>query len=239
MKRIICALLTLMLALSLCACKPAEEPEPTAEPTPKPLTELDRWGLLTERRYNMDYADFGEYWGIICDNYFGDELTELLGIFSACENMSFTLEDYNKQIADKRAEYDKKYGEGWHFEYKECVKEPLEDRANEDFALELEKLYTQISVLTNEAAQWSDSSWGYFADDLGCTVETAKHVVELYTAMGEKCHEAAVTDAASVTVKLAYGDSEAEYSTWLYKVNGSYVSQNLIDNSLALINLIY
>ena len=241
MKRLTSLILCLLLLCSLCACGKSEPPEPTPEPTPtlRVYTELDKWGLLVEKRYNMDYADFGEYWSLICDNYLGDELTELLNIISACENKAFSVEAYNQQIADKRAEYDKKYGADWHFEYKECVTEPLEERAKEDFAAELEGLYDRICVLTNEAAQWGDSSWRYFAEDLGCSVETAQRIVALYAAVGERCREAQVTEAYTVSVGLNYGEEETQYDTWLYKVNGAYVSQDFIDNTLALINLIY
>ena len=239
MKRVICALLGMLMLLSLCACGQTEVPEPSPTPTPKPLTELDRWALRVERRYNMDYKDFGEYWSLICDDYYGDTLTELVKKLSGCENVKFSLEDYNKQIADRRAEYEKKYGADWHFEMKDYVLEPLEDRANEDFAAEVKTLYDGICVLTNEAAGWSDTSWEYFAQGLGCDLQTAKDIVGLYGAMAEKCAEPEVSEAASVTVTLTYGEKETDYDTWVYKLNGAYVSQELIDNSLALINLIY
>lgn len=241
MKRIICALLGMLMLLSLCACESNGNAEPTPGPsaTPKPLTELDRWAMHVVQRYNMDYESFTDYWSLICDGYFGEDLTELVETLSACENLKFSLEDYNGQIADKRAQYDKKYGADWHFEFVSCEAEALEERAKEDFAKEVQNLYDRISVLTNEAAQWGDSSWRYFAEDLGCDLETAKSIVALYEAMGEACNEVEVTEASAVTVTLGYGEEQTEYKTWVYKVNGVYVAQEFIDNTLALINLIY
>ncbi|MDO4816116.1 MAG: hypothetical protein Q4A83_05875 [Bacillota bacterium] len=239
MKRTVCALLALMLLFSLCACGNDATPEETPEATERILTETDKWAMHIVNRYNMDYEDFAEYWSLLCDNYFGEDFISLLNILSDCENVNFSMEEKNAEIADKRSEYEKEYGTDLRFEYKECVLEPLEDRANEDFAAELEGLYDSICVLTGEAAQWSDTSWNYFAEGLGCDTETAKQVVELYAAMGEKCHEATVEEASAATVILLYGDSETAYNTWLYKVNGVYVSQSLIDNASALINLIY
>jgi len=238
MKRTLCGLMALLLIISLCACgKTVAEPEPT--PTPKPLSETDKWALNVLARYNMDYSDFAEYWSLLCDNYFGEDFVKIINILSDCESVDFSLEDKNAEIEAKRSEYEKKYGEGWCFEYGECVTEPLEARANEDFAAELESLYEDISVLTESAAGWGDSEWSYFAEGLGCSVDTAKELVSLYASMGEKCHEAKVEDASSVTVVLTYGETEERYDTWLYRVNGVLVSQELIDSSLALINLIY
>lgn len=240
MKRTISALLGLLMLLSLCACG-TQEAEPTPAPTekPKPVTALDRWESRVEQRYNMQYEDFAEYWSIICDDYYGSTLPELLRKLSDCENVAFSMEEYNLQIADKHAEYADKYGEDWHFELTGCETEPLETRANEDFSKELQVLYDRISVLTNEASLWSDSSWSYFAEGLGCDVQTAKEIVSLYEKMGEQCNEAEVSDAAKATVKLSFGSGETVYETWIYKVDNAYVSQELIDNSLALINLIY
>lgn len=240
MKRTVCALLALIMLFTLCACTNDESESPAKpEASERPLTETDKWAMHIASRYNMDYEDFAEYWSLICDDYFGEDFISLLNILSDCENVDFSLEEKNAEIADRRSEYEKEYGKDWHFEYKECVTNPLEERANEDFALELEGLYDRICVLTNEAAQWSDTSWTYFAEGLGCDTDTAKQVVALYAAMGEKCHEATVEEASAVTVVLIYGGSETSYDTWLYKVNGIYVSQALIDNTLALINLIY
>lgn len=238
MKRTVCALLALVMLFALCAC--SEKPEVTEpEATERVLTETDKWAMRVVSRYNMEYADFAEYWSLICDNYFGEDFTVLLGILSDCENVDFSLEDKNAEIESKRSEYEKEYGEDWHFEYGECVLEPLEERANADFAAELEGLYDRICVLTNEAAQWSDTSWTYFAEGLGCDTDTARQIVELYAAMGEKCHGATVEEASAATVTLLYNGAETVHETWLYKVNGVYVSQELIDNTLALINLIY
>ncbi len=242
MKRTVSVLLLLAMLLALCSCGTGDgKAKETAEPkaSAAPLTEKDIWAQTVVDRYNMNYADFAEYWSMICDSYFGEDFISLVNILSDCENVGFSLAEKNAEIESRRSEYAEKYGSDWHFEYVGCETEALEARANEDFAAELEDLYDRISVLTNEAAQWGDSSWSYFADGLGCDTETAKQVVALYAAMGEKCHEASVEEACAVKVTLKYNDSETVYDTWLYKVNGVYVSQELIDNTLALINLIY
>ncbi len=242
MKRTVGALLLLAMLLALCSCGTGDGKEKeTAEPKASgvPLTDKDIWAQTVLDRYNMNYADYAEYWSMICDCYFGEDFVSLVNILSGCENLGFSLTEKNAEIEKRRSEYAEKYGSDWHFEYVGCETEPLEARANEDFATELENLYARIFVLTNEAARWNDSAWNNFADGLGCDTETARKIVELYAAMGEKCHEASVEEACAIKVTLKYSDSETVYGTWLYKVNGVYVSQELIDNTLALINLIY
>lgn len=241
MKRIICALLGMAMLISLCACGNRAEPVASDAPTPepKPVTALERWELRVERRYNMEYEDFAQYWSLICDERFGEILTELVEKLSACENLDFSLGDYNRQISDKRTEYNKQYGKNWHFELKNCETEPLEERANEDFSKELQNLHDSIAVLINEASVWSESSWSYFAEGLGCDADTAREIVSLYEQMADMCNEVQVSDAAKAVVSLSFGDGETAYETWIYKVDGEYVSQEFIDNTLALINLIY
>ena len=239
MKKLLCTALAMLMIISLCACGGNEAPPETQPPSERVFSELDLWALNTEKRYNMDYADFAEYWNVICDGYFAPELAELVGILSRCENVDFSLEETGKQIADKRAEYDVKYGEDWSFEYLRCETEPLEERAKEDFAAELQDLYERISVLLNEAAGWSEVSWTYFAEGLGCDTATAERVVELYAAMAEKCNGAQVTEAYTAVIILDYKGTEVSYETWLYRANGAYVSQQLIDNALSLVHMIY
>lgn len=244
-RRILAAVLALILAFSLGACAaetppPEETPTPTATPTPIPETNLGRWLSRAETRYNMKYDDFNAYWCLLCDEYFGEDMHTLLNGLAACENTAYSLDNQNKEIAAKRAEYEKRGGKDWSFKITEHTETPLGQQACVNFADELKSVHDLICALTDKAQYWSDYGWADFAQSLGCDVDTAKAIVNSYWVIASSCVDVEVTSAAAIELTVEFSDgSTVKDSTTLYEINGEYVSTELIDAASMLIQLIY
>lgn len=248
-KRILAAVLSLTLLFCLCSCdmptlnaKP--EPTPTAEPTPTPTPEpadaLGRWIERADARYNMRYEDFADYWCLTCDEYFGEDMHDLLRLISSCENTDFDIEEANEQIVDQRMEYLKRGGDNWGFEITSHTEETLDSTACVNFSDELQHLNEQISAVISKSETWSDSQWHDFADSLGCDLACARSIIEAYRAIAEKCGDVSVTSAMAIELNVTFSDgTELNDSTTLYEIDGEYVCTELIDSASLLIQLIY
>ncbi len=241
MKKWISLALALVLIFALCACS-VFEPEPTPEPIPTPVptptpepTELDLWLNRALSRYNMEYESFAEYWDLMCDEFYGDSVKTVLSAIS--------FEDKDKEVSDKRAELDGKYGSDWKYEITDCKKKDLGEKACKDFAEELEDISERAAIVVNASSGWGERQWNNFAEAHGCTVDEAKAVVEAFRAISEVCHEAKVTKALELTLTLEFSGgktktAETSEVSAVYEVNGVYVSEMLLDYSYALLNLV-
>ncbi len=243
-RRILSFALVLLMVFSLGACAaeapPAETADPTATPTPKPETPLGRWLSRAEARYNMDYEDFSDYWCLLCDEYFGDSMHTLLDTVAACKNANYSLEENNKQIGEKRAEYKKRGGKDWSFEITEHTEEELSEQVCKNFSDELKSLHDLICSVTDKAQYWSDYDWADFAQSMGCEVDNVKKIIDAYSAIAEACNEVKVTSALEIDMTVTFSNGETVTdSTTLYEINGEYVSTELIDAASMLIQLIY
>lgn len=243
-KRILTAALALLLMFGVCSCgiKPelASPPPPTAEVSAEPLDNLGRWLERANERYNMSYDDFADYWCLMCDEYFGEDMLELLSLISSCENTAFDLGEENKQIADKRAEYKKLGGSDWRFEITNHSEQELDSTACANFSDELQHLSDLIRAVTVKAEAWSDSEWNDFAGSLGCDLDCAKAIIDDYRSIADNCAEVNVTAAKAIELTVSFSDgTELTDSTTLYEINGEYVSTELIDAASLLIQLIY
>lgn len=243
--QILLTVLTVLLIFSLCACTPSQpvkEPTPTVEatPTPKPDSALERWIFRAEDRYNMKYDNFNDYWCMLCDEYFGEDMHKLLDAVSACEKANYNLEENNRQISEKRAEYKKRGGRDWSFKISGCTVTPLDEKVCSNFSDELKSIHDIICGVTSKAPNWSDYDWADFAESMGCDVANVKSIIDAYSAIAEKCNEINVTSAAAVELTVEFSDgSSITDSTTLYEINGEYVSTELIDAASLLIQLIY
>ena len=262
-KRMISALLALMLCLCLCACNMPDwipdwmyellpqptptptlaveaEPEPTPTPTPEPTDALGRWLWRADNRYNMRYEDFTGYWCLMCDEYFGDDMHDLLTLISSCENTSFKLDEENGKITEKRNEYKKLGGSDWSFEITSHTEEALGSTACANFSDELQRLNELISAVTAESETWSDSRWSSFAESLGCELDSAKAIIDCYRAIADKCSDVYVVSAQAIELTVSFSDGTLlTDSTTLYEIDGEYVCTELIDSAALLIQLIY
>lgn len=243
-RRILSFALVVLMVFSLSACAAeapsADTPEPTATPTPEPKTSLGRWLSRAEARYNMDYEDFSDYWCLLCDEYFGDSMHTLLDTVAACENANYDLEENNKQIDEKRAEYKKRGGKDWSFEITEHTEEELSEQVCKNFSDELKSLHDLICSVTDKAQYWSDYDWADFAQSMGCEVDSVKKIIDAYSAIAEACNEVKVTSALKIDMTVTFSNGETVTdSTTLYEINGEYVSTELIDAASMLIQLIY
>ena len=219
-----------MLVLSACSA-PAPEPQPTATPEP---TGIDLWVQAAEERYNMKYDGFAGYWDSMCDGFYGDSVKTILSIIS--------FDDKDKEIAEKRAEYAKKYGDDWHYTVTGRSETQLDEKACSDFADELEDISKKADVLVSAAEKWDEQAWQDYADAHDCTTDEAKTLVAAYKAISEKSHEAKVTNAVDLTLTLEFSGSKAKTSptteqNTVYEVNGVYVSEMLLDYTYSLLNL--
>ena len=219
-----------MLVLSACSA-PAPEPQPTATPEP---TGIDLWVQAAEERYNMKYDGFAGYWDSMCDGFYGDSVKTILSIIS--------FDDKDKEIAAKRAEYAKKYGDDWHYTVTGRSETQLDEKACSDFADELEDISKKADVLVSAAEKWDEQAWQDYADAHGCTTDEAKTLVAAYKAISEKSHEAKVTNAVDLTLTLEFSGSKTKTSqtteqNTVYEVNGVYVSEMLLDYTYSLLNL--
>ena len=245
-RRILSLALALLMAFSLGACAaevpPEETPAPTETPTPtpEPETALGRWLSRAEARYNMDYEDFSDYWCLLCDEYFGENMHTLLDTVSACEKANYDLEENNKQIETKRAEYKKRGGKDWSFEITEHTEEELSQQVCKNFSDELKSLHDLICSVTDKAQYWSEYDWADFAQSMGCEADSVKKIIDAYSAIAEACNEVEVTSALAINMTVTFSDGESVTdSTTLYEINGEYVSTELIDAASMLIQLIY
>lgn len=219
-----------MLVLSACSA-PAPEPQPTATPEP---TGIDLWVQAAEERYNMKYDGFAGYWDSMCDGFYGDSVKTILSIIS--------FDDKDKEIAAKRAEYAKKYGDDWHYTVTGRSETQLDEKACRDFADELEDISKKADVLVSAAEKWDEQAWQDYADAHDCTTDEAKTLVAAYKAISEKSHEAKVTNAVDLTLTLEFSGSKTKTSqtteqNTVYEVNGVYVSEMLLDYTYSLLNL--
>ena len=219
-----------MLVLSACSA-PAPEPQPTATPEP---TGIDLWVQAAEERYNMKYDGFAGYWDSMCDGFYGDSVKTILSIIS--------FDDKDKEIAAKRAEYAKKYGDDWHYTVTGRSETQLDEKACSDFADELEDISKKADVLVSAAEKWDGQAWQDYADAHDCTTDEAKTLVAAYKAISEKSHEAKVTNAVDLTLTLEFSGSKTKTSqtteqNTVYEVNGVYVSEMLLDYTYSLLNL--
>ena len=219
-----------MLVLSACS-SPAPEPQPTATPEP---TGIDLWVQAAEERYNMKYDGFAGYWDSMCDGFYGDSVKTILSIIS--------FDDKDKEIAAKRAEYAKKYGDDWHYTVTGRSETQLDEKACRDFADELEDISKKADVLVSAAEKWDEQAWQDYADAHDCTTDEAKTLVAAYKAISEKSHEAKVTNAVDLTLTLEFSGSKTKTSqtteqNTVYEVNGVYVSEMLLDYTYSLLNL--
>lgn len=242
-KRILTAALALLLVLCVCSCgvnPPEETPPPTAEVSAEPLDSLGRWLQRADERYNMRYEDFSEYWCLMCDEYFGDDMYKLLSLIASCENTAYDLSEQNEQISQKRSEYEKQGGSNWSFEITEHSETELDAAACANFSDELQHLNETISAVTTKAESWTDSEWADFAGSLGCDLYTAKAIIIAYSAIAEKCDGVSVSSAKAIELTVTFSDGTAlNDSTTLYEINGECICTELIDCASLLIQLIY
>lgn len=243
-KKLVC-LLTALLMLMLCACSVpfAPEPTPTPMPTPAPIPTpiptpegIALWLVRAESRFNMEYGSFAEYWSLICDEFYGESTEKLL---SASE-----LSEKDAEIEKKRAEYAEKYGSDWHYEIRDYTVLPLNDSDRESFAAELEDIALRASHIVNEAQGWGNAEWSDYASAHNCTEKEAKAVFAACADIEKACRDAAVTKAQQITLNLEFSGSKCGTLTTteentVYEVNGVYVSEMLIDSSIALLNMVF
>ena len=234
MKKLLSVMITLAMLLALCACGmplPERTPQPTQTPEPR---ETDAWVQAAQARYNMKYDGFAGYWDSMCDGFYGDSVKTILSIIS--------FDDKDKEIAAKRAEYAKKYGDDWHYTVTDRSETQLDEKACSDFADELEDISKKADVLVSAAEKWDEQAWQDYADAHDCTTDEAKTLVAAYKAISEKSHEAKVTNAVDLTLTLEFSGSKAKTSqtteqNTVYEVNGVYVSEMLLDYTYSLLNL--
>ena len=234
MKKLLSVMITLAMLLALCACGmplPERTPQPTQTPEPR---ETDAWVQAAQARYNMKYDGFAGYWDSMCDGFYGDSVKTILSIIS--------FDDKDKEIAEKRAEYAKKYGDDWHYTVTGRSETQLDEKACSDFADELEDISKKADVLVSAAEKWDEQAWQDYADAHDCTTDEAKTLVAAYKAISEKSHEAKVTNAVDLTLTLEFSGSKTKTSqtteqNTVYEVNGVYVSEMLLDYTYSLLNL--
>lgn len=236
-KRMLC-LLFACLVLGLCACggqtePPQPQPTPTPSATPAP-TGLALWKTHAEQRFNMDYLSFADYWSLMCDELYGDSVRTVLSVLSFPEK--------DAEIAEKRAEFNEKYGADWHYEIKNCTETALSTRDCENFAAELKELADRADIIVAETEAMGDAEWQAFAESRTCSVEAAKKLTGAYKSIADLCRSAEVTDARELSMELSFTGSSAEpmmrtETDCVYEVNGIYVSEQLLDYTLALLNL--
>lgn len=234
MKKLLSVMITLAMLLALCACGmplPERTPQPTQTPEPR---ETDAWVQAAQARYNMKYDGFAGYWDSMCDGFYGDSVKTILSIIS--------FDDKDKEIAEKRAEYAKKYGDDWHYTVTGRSETQLDEKACRDFADELEDISKKADVLVSAAEKWDEQAWQDYADAHDCTTDEAKTLVAAYKAISEKSHEAKVTNAVDLTLTLEFSGSKTKTSqtteqNTVYEVNGVYVSEMLLDYTYSLLNL--
>ena len=238
MKRAFALLLILILCLSASACEllapaPSPEPEHTPAPTPTPPpTGIELWKQNTLRRYNMEYADFAEYWSLMCDGYFGDAPQRILSVF--------VFEDKETEIKEKRAEFYSKYGKSAHYEIISATEAELSEKYRSDFAKELEGLYGKAQLFLTECAAWDDGDWESFSEHIGCTADKAKTLEAAYADIAEACHGKSVEKALTLTSELKFSNGTKRTETVnLYVIDGYYVSEQLIDVTDMLLNLVF
>ena len=234
MKKLLSVMITLAMLLALCACGmplPERTPQPTQTPEPR---ETDAWVQAAQARYNMKYDGFAGYWDSMCDGFYGDSVKTILSVIR--------FDDKDKEIAEKRAEYAKKYGDDWHYTVTGRSETQLDEKACRDFADELEDISKKADVLVSAAEKWDEQAWQDYADAHDCTTDEAKTLVAAYKAISEKSHEAKVTNAVDLTLTLEFSGSKTKTSqtteqNTVYEVNGVYVSEMLLDYTYSLLNL--
>ena len=241
-KRLACVLA--LSALLLCSCtlpfapEPTPTPVPTATPVPTPTPTPEGMALWLYRageRFNMEYKDFAEYWSYICDEFYGKGTEKLLS--------ASNLSDKDAEIEHKRGEYADKYGADWHYRIIDYTVLPLNDSDCVNFAAELEDIADRAARLAAEAETWGDAEWSDYAAAHDCTEAEAKAVFSACTDIEKACRDAAVTRAQQITLNLEFTGSKCgtltttEQNT-VYEVNGVYVSELLIDSSIALLNMV-
>ena len=182
----------------------------------------------------MEYDGFAGYWDSMCDGFYGDSVKTILSIIR--------FDDKDKEVAAKRAEYAKKYGDDWHYTVTGRSETQLDEKACRDFADELEDISKKADVLVSAAEKWDEQAWQDYADAHDCTTDEAKTLVAAYKAISEKSHEAKVTNAIDLTLTLEFSGSKTKTSqtteqNTVYEVNGVYVSEMLLDYTYSLLNL--
>lgn len=241
-KKLVC-LLTALTLLFLCACTnpfaPAPTPEPTPAPVPTPTPEPEGIALWLHRageRFNMEYDSFAEYWSLLLDEFYGENTKMLL---SASD-----LREKDAEIGEKRAEYTKKYGADWHYEIQDYTVLPLNDSDCINFASELSELAGRAEKLVSESRSWEIEDWADYAAAHDCTERQAKEVFAACAEIEKACRDASVTQAQQITLNLSFTGSKCGTLTTteentVYEVNGVYVSEMLIDASIALLNMVF
>lgn len=246
-RNIIIAVLALLLMFSLCSCAAEEAPPPektppvlAATPSPEPETPLGRWLNRADIRYNMEYEDFNDYWCLLCDEYFGEDMHKLLDAISLCKNANYDIESYNKQLQKKRIDYKRQDSKDWHFEIVSHSEEALGEQACKNFSDELQSIHDLIYGVVSKSPYWSEYDWADFAESMGCDVENVKTIIDCYSAIADACSGVQVTSAVAIELTVKFSDgSTVTDSTTLYEINGEYVSTELIDAASLLIQLIY
>ena len=237
MKRVVSILISLILILSLCGCElygsdPVPSPEVTLEPEP---VGVGVWIANAEARFNMEYDDFGEYWSMMCDGFYGQSVYVLLSVMDLAENEA--------EIVAKRLEYEEKYGLNWHYEIKDYTSTPLSERGCENFKNELTELADRADIFVNAAAGWGKAEWKDFAAFHGCSVDTAQKLILECAVMSGLLRSAEVTEALELELNIEFSSGKSGTLTTsekdtVYLVNGEYVSGMLLDYSTALFNLL-
>lgn len=240
MKRLFCIFLT-VTCLFLCSCGeliPDGTQSPDIGIAPSPSAEpkgLEAWLIRTESRYNMEYADFAEYWSMLCDEFYGSSTETLLSVSD--------LNDNDAQIEAKRAEYAKKYGDDWHYEIVSYTVIPLSEKDCLSFKAELDDIADRAGRICSKADGWTDSEWLEFTSSRHCTLYEAKAVIAACGNIEKLCRNASVTDAKTLDLKIEFtgskcGRLETSEENTVYEVNGVFVSEMLIDSSIALLNIL-
>jgi len=247
-KKILSLILLALLVLCSTACESAAEPEISAAPTetPEPKPEgYELWLDTEERRFSMEYDTLAEYWSLLTDEYYGEDIFTVINILASAENSGLDAESYKAEIASKRAEFAESYGADWHYSISDSSFAELPETVCENFAAELQKLYESARVLTAAAEKWTAAELAEFASSLGCSTENAEKLIAAYAAIGEKCGDAEVQSARDTVLTLEVtggGLTEPVYrqeSVRVYELDGFFVSEALIDASITLLNLVY
>lgn len=194
---------------------------------------MQLWRERILARSNMEYEGLAGYWGAMTDGYFGELVETALKLEPA------VTQQYDDMIAQKRAEYAERYGSDWRFELIEAGYAALDEKACRDFEGELEDIYEKSLVLSEAVSTWGDYDWQLFASSHGCTVDEARAAVDALCAIGEKCGEAAVSAAFDVSLRFSLKGAELEESYTVYDLDGYFVSEELIDSTVTLINIAY
>ena len=238
MKKAVVLFLALLLCLSAAGCglfAPEPTPTPTAsvEPTPTPPpTGTEFWKQNTLRRYNMEYEDFGEYWSLMCDAYFGNAVQRMLKVIS--------FADKEAEIEEKRDEFFGKYGKDARYEIVSAKETELAEKYCTDFEKELAGLYEKARLFLTECEAWDEGAWSDFAERHGCSTEQAKELAAAYADIAEACRDKQIEKALSLEMTLKFsGGGKRTETVNLYVIDGYYVSEQLIDVTDMLLNLVY